>query len=202
MYESPGYSEQLEMEIARYVSETLGLTEDRAAATLRQRREQLGTLTRAIESLGIDREKFFQTIADRVDPGLVLSPDLRLSRIIGELRGEGFKVGLVSNSGRALVKKILPAIGLELQTFDVVVTSSEAEPKPSPQPFTLAMRQLGCDVTHTVYVGDRDEAELRPAKELGIRTVLIDRTGIGRNRWADFTIRDISEITKVASRIL
>jgi putative hydrolase of the HAD superfamily len=200
LYESPEYSERLEVELVKYVSETLGLTEDQAKVILQQRRGQFGTLTRAVESLEIDRERLFQAIADRLDPCLFLSKDLTLQHLIGELRGVGFKVALVSNSGRPLVKKILAAIGLELQMFDVVVTSSEAEPKPSPQPFLLAMKEVGCDISHTMYVGDRDEAELRPAKELGIRTVLIDRTGAARSRWADFTIRDISEVAEVAMR--
>jgi len=62
------------------------------------------------------------------------------------------------------------------------------------------MKQADCDISHTMYVGDRDEVELRPAKELGIRTVLVDRTGMERSRWADFTIRQISDVTDVAKR--
>ena len=202
LYDSPEYNERLETEIAKYVSEALGLTEDRAKVVLQERRRELGTLTRTIQSLGIDRELFFQTIATRVDPRLYISKDPKLRGLIRTLRDEGFKLGLVSNSGRALVMRILDAIGLELQMFDSVVTSSEADPKPSPQPFLLAMKQIGCDILRTMYIGDRDEAELRPAKELGIRTVLIDRTGVGESRWADFTIRGLSEVPEVAKRLI
>jgi len=98
LYESAEYSERLEMELVKYVSETLELTEDRAKAILQQRRGQLGTLTRAMESLGIDRERLFQTIADRVDPSLFLSKDITLKHLVGELREMGFRVGVVSNS--------------------------------------------------------------------------------------------------------
>jgi HAD superfamily hydrolase (TIGR01549 family) len=78
--------------------------------------------------------------------------------VIETLKERGFKIGLVSNSGRPLVTKILGAIGLEESLFDVTVTSAEAEPKPSPQIFMLALTKVSFSVDEVVYVGDREEA--------------------------------------------
>jgi len=201
LYDSPNYSERLEVEIAKIVSEMLELPQDQAVSVLRERRRMLHTLTGALHSLGINREVFFQTIANRVNPRAYLSEDPIAREVMEQLRAEGFMIGLVSNSGRVLVEKVLDAIGLTPQLFDVVVTSDEAEPKPSPEPFLMAMKQTGCDNLHTLYVGDRDEAELRPARELGIRTALIDRTGEGKSRWADVLVQSLSEIPLVARRV-
>ena len=106
-------------------------------------------------------------------------------------------MGLVSNSGRPLVRKILAAIGLEEDLFDVIVTSTEAEPKPSPQPFQLATERVACSVEEIVYVGDREEAEIRPAKRFGLKTILLHRGGATRSVYAEIVIRSLSEALNV-----
>jgi len=58
LYESPEYSDRLETEIVSFVSERLALDESETKELLNQRRKQLGTLTRTIQSLGIDRNVF------------------------------------------------------------------------------------------------------------------------------------------------
>jgi HAD superfamily hydrolase (TIGR01509 family) len=163
---------------------------------LNQRRKQLGTLTRTIQSLGIDRNAFFDAMAARIEPSDHISVDPMVHSVLKTLRERGFKVGLVSN-GRPLVLKILDAIGLDRSLFDVIITSTEAEPKPSPQPFLLAMKCIGCDASEVVYVGDREYAEIRPARRFGLRTVLLNRDGAVGSTRADVVIGSLSEVPKV-----
>lgn len=194
LYDSPEYSDRLETEILRFVSEKLELGGSETKELLNQRRKQLGTLTRAIQSLGIDRNAFFQALTDRISPSLYISRDSEVQETIRALREQGFKTGLVSNSGRPLVLKILDAIGLDRSLFDVIITSTEAEPKPSPQPFQLAAEKLACAVEEIVYVGDREEAEIQPAKHFGLKTILVSRSGAVQNVSADIVIRSVSEV--------
>ncbi len=202
LYDSPQYSERLEEEIAKFVSENVSVDVEHAKILLKKRRRELGTLTKTLESLGIERNVFFAAIANRIEPDQYLTENPEVHTLITTLKGRGFKVGLVSNSGRPLVEKILKALRLKSSIFDATVTSSDARPKPSPEPFLLAMRQLNCSQETTIYAGDRDEAELHPAKELGIKTILIDRTGSAPARWADAVVRNLSEIPGVADRML
>ena len=197
LYDSPEYSDRLETEIVRFVSERLELGESETKELLNQRRKQLGTLTRTIQSLGIDRNAFFDAMAARIEPSHHIPVDPMVHSVLETLRQRGFKVGLVSNSGRPLVRKILAAIGLEEDLFDVIVTSTEAEPKPSPQPFQLATEKLACAVEEIVYVGDREEAEIRPARHFGLKTILVNRSGAVQNVSADIVIRSVSEVLNV-----
>ena len=198
LYDSQSYSRKLDDEITKYVAETLSRDYEHAKLLLQQRRKNLGTLTRSLESLGIDRYRFFAVMADRIHPSEYLSADPKVPMALAKLRLYGFKIGLVSNSGRPLVEKILEALQLSPSDFDVTVTSSEAEPKPSPEPFLAALKLLNCRLELAIYVGDRDEAELRPAKTLGIRTILLDPSGKSPARWADVVVGDISEIPTTA----
>lgn len=103
------------------------------------RRERLGTLTSALASLNIEREEFFRDMAEGMEPSQYLKTNTNVRVMLSALRRRGFRLALVSNSGRPLVLKILDATGLDVELFDAVVTSSEAEPKRSHASFQLAM---------------------------------------------------------------
>jgi len=199
LYDSLAYNEYFDSKMRAIVAEFLHVDLNDATGLLRERRKEYGTLTRAMGSLGINRLEFHRLVAEHVDPTIYLSSDRRTREVIDHLRERGLKVGLVSNSGRELVRKILNALSLPPQLFDVIVTGTDVEPKPSHQPFLLALEQIGCDRAHTMYVGDREETELRPAHELGLKTVLIARTADREHppKWADVTIKNIAELEKV-----
>jgi HAD superfamily hydrolase (TIGR01549 family) len=201
LYDSSQYSKRLEEEIVRFLAENLLVDAESAKRLLNLRRRELLTLTRALESLGIDRTTFFESMAARIDPADYISEDATLQTVIAELKGLGYRVGLVSNSGRPLVEKILKALRLDSSLFDAIVTSSDVQPKPSHEPFLCALRLMSCTAGSAIYVGDRDEAELHPAKEIGIRTILLDRSGCTAAHWADVVVRDMSEIPQAARRM-
>jgi putative hydrolase of the HAD superfamily len=202
LYNSSAYFQMMEEEIAELVSEQLSINYENARLLLSERRKKLGTLTKSLESLGIDRVIFFEALASRVEPAEYMSNDLTVHWVLARLRENGFKIGLVSNSGRPVVAKVLQALRLDQSSFEAMVTSSDVQPKPSPEPFRLALDLLSCNAESAVYVGDRDEAELRPAKHLGIRTILLDRSGKSSRRWADVVVKELSQVPKAAKQIL
>jgi HAD superfamily hydrolase (TIGR01509 family) len=199
LYASPEYGKRLEEEVVRVVSGELSLDPVHASILLNRKRKKIGTITRAVESLGIDRKCFYKKIAGRIDPCLYISPNPKVRHTIKKLKRSGFRIGLVSNSGRELVGKVLDAIGVEPTLFDTIVTSTEAQPKPSPQPFLLAIKSLRCERDDTVYVGDREEPELRPARELGLKTILVS-VRKRHSRWADIVVTNITELPRVLIR--
>jgi HAD superfamily hydrolase (TIGR01549 family) len=194
LYDSPTYSKRLEEEITRVVSEELGIDKRQTKLLLAEKRKVIGTLTRTIETLGIDRRLFYRRIAEGIDPQAYLSPNAEVRETLERLKGMGFRIGLVSNSGRELVAKLLDAIGVEDEIFDTIVTSTDSEPKPSPAPFLLATHNLRCEIVDAVYVGDREEAEIRPARQLGLKTVLLTSDKKVTSRWADAVVNSISQL--------
>ncbi len=57
--------------------------------------------------------------------------------------------------------------------FDAIVIAGETVPerKPSPAPFLHALDRLGARATHSVMVGDKVDADARPAAALGMRAI-------------------------------
>jgi HAD superfamily hydrolase (TIGR01509 family) len=179
----------------------LAVTPEKAKLLLKNGKSRFGTLTGTLENLKINRELFFEEIVKRVEMEKYLKADPSVKNMLTHLRGSGLRIGLVSNSGRPVVLKILSTIGLAPEEFDVVVTSSDAKPKPSPEPFLLAIRKIGSDVEHSVYVGDRDAEELQPAKKLGIKTILVDQEGHSTANWADYVVRSLSELPELMKKL-
>jgi|SRR5208282_1292703 len=195
LYDSAEYNRYFDSEMVNIVSTFLKIEHGEASRVLAARRKEKGTLTGAMESLGITRENFHALVAERINPGLHLSPDERTRAVLTQLRDRGLKIGLVTNSGRKLVMKILDALGLEVENFDVVITGTEVKPKPSHEPYLLALERLGCSIDDALYVGDREEAEIRPAHEIGLKTVLISRVIDQKDsEGADAVVHDMTEL--------
>lgn len=195
LYSSRRYGRALEKKIIDVLSRRLRVPRREAARRLSASRSVHRTLTRSVEALGLDRRKFYERLAESIDPSRYIEMNCDLARLITRLRGEGIPVGLHSNSGRPLALKVLAALGLSSRHFDVVVTSNEAEPKPSPEAYLYAARMLGSSPTDVIYVGDRIVEELKPAKQLGMRTVLVSRRRV-KSSWVDLVIPDVRTLPK------
>jgi len=194
LYYSPDYNARVEAEIMAIVAQTLKTDVSKAKLRLDEERKSQGTLTGALRVLGVNRSLFFQTLAEKIEPLTYLTRDPSTILTLHTLKKRGFRLGLVTNNGRKMVEKILSAIGLEASLFDVIITSDDSEPKPSSQPFLFALHKLKCTPDKTVYVGDRMQAELLPAKKLGIRIVLLAREGIPQSDQVDAVIARLPEV--------
>jgi HAD superfamily hydrolase (TIGR01662 family) len=99
-----------------------------------------------------------------------LYPDVRPS--LAALRDMGLWVGVVGNqtsrAGEILRKLDLPA--------DMVATSEDwGAAKPDQAFFRALIVAAPCDANRIVYVGDRLDNDLQPAKAAGMRTAFIRR---------------------------
>jgi len=99
-----------------------------------------------------------------------LYPDARPT--MAALRGMGMWVGVAGNqtsrAGEILRKLDLPA--------DMVATSDDCgAAKPQAAFFRAIVNSAPCEAREIVYVGDRLDNDLKPAKESGMRTAFIRR---------------------------
>jgi putative hydrolase of the HAD superfamily len=93
--------------------------------------------------------------------------------LLESLRGQGLKLGLVSNAFDPgwLLHRDLEQMGLA-QRLDFSVFSSEVgKRKPHPAIFERALAALGVAPENALFVGDRLYEDIRGAGELGMRTV-------------------------------
>ena len=102
------------------------------------------------------------------------------------LKERGYHLGIIANQNMGTAQR-LDAWGL-LKHFDVVAASAElGVAKPNKLIFEKALQMAGCHPHNSVMVGDRLDNDIRPAKELGMRTVWI-RKGLSEYQHIDLGI--------------
>lgn len=119
--------------------------------------------------------------------------------VLRKLHGK-YRLGLVSNFAiPECAWKFLDKFGLK-GFFDVVLFSGEINKrKPNPEIFRRALNGLGVDASRAVFVGDMIGLDVKGAKNVGIRAVLIERRPIERimDVKPDKVIGSLSELLAV-----
>ncbi len=128
-----------------------------------------------------------------------------LAQTLAHLRKAGYRIGLVSNTGRTWGRYLRP-IQDELgvgKYFDARVFSDEVRArKPDRRIFERALERLHLEPEEVVHIGDDVEADVAGAKGMGMRAVWFN-TGFwpeARTDRADAEIRDHKELPEVLAR--
>jgi 2-haloalkanoic acid dehalogenase type II len=102
---------------------------------------------------------------------------------LGQLKSAGFRLAIISNTDDAIIAGNVAQLG---GYIDRVITAEQAGAyKPSAQIFRHAWKELGIGINDLVHICASPHLDLAAARELGFRTVWVDR-GTGRKPLADY----------------
>lgn len=163
-----------------------------------------------LEFAGLDGSdgRLFPPVAEAFGRALetslpVLYP--HLAQTVAALRKEGYRVGIVSNTGRTWGRYLRPIqdeLGIG-KYFDARVFSDEVRVrKPDRRIFERALDRLGLRPEEVVHVGDDVDADVAGAKALGMRAIWFNTgfwPGAHTNR-ADEEIHDHKELLEALER--
>ncbi|HFH9934309.1 TPA: HAD family hydrolase [Streptococcus suis] len=116
---------------------------------------------------------------------------------------QNYQLGIIANQS-ATVRALLEEWGVE-SYFQLIILSLSEEvglSKPDSTIFKLALQKANTTAIRIIYVGDRYDNDIVPAKSLGIRAVRI-LTGMGRfavedMEWkSDWQLHSIQELTTI-----
>jgi pyrophosphatase PpaX len=100
-----------------------------------------------------------------------------VENLLGELRSQGRKLGVVTSKRRRTVDLAFAVLPIE-RFFDAVVTSGDTERhKPNPEPVLLALERLGADPAAAAFVGD-SPFDVRAGKAAGVFSVGVSWGGL------------------------
>ncbi|MEM0349202.1 MAG: HAD family hydrolase [Candidatus Caldarchaeum sp.] len=194
LYRNSDYEQHLLTSAVYVIAECLGLDRAEAFKKLYETKKVYKTVSKSVEVLGIDRHKFYSLLAEKVQPCRYLSPDPLLKQFFAAVKGRRLFVGLHTNSGKMLALKVLDCLGVDDGCYDVLVTSDDAEPKPSIEGFRLLLSMADVSPEDALYVGDRCEVELEPAKRIGMRTAAIHISGCP---YADIHLNSLQDLLHI-----
>jgi putative hydrolase of the HAD superfamily len=183
--------------INEFLARHLGL-DARAADALRSRyHEEYGiTLVGLMEEHGTEPHHYLDFVHE-VPVGDFLLPDPGLRSLIAALPG---RRSIFTNGSRRHALAVLAALGLEGlfgEIFDIVALGFR--PKPEPGTYRAVLERLAAAPADTVLLDDL-ERNLAPARDLGMRTVLVGTRG--PTPAADFAIGSLRELPMILPQLL
>ena len=162
----------------------------RAEREYQKKYASYGSHTKALASLGVDGVQFFLDLWDELPLEKYLKKDDRLVKMFEKL--SGYEHFLVTNGGyMRQIKKKLNLIGLSGSEFKFIVSGYLIKaPKPELKPFKEAVKQSELKPEEILYVGDRDKADIIPAKLVGMKTCMVwDKSEI-----ADVSLENVYQV--------
>ncbi|MCS7125371.1 MAG: HAD family hydrolase [Aigarchaeota archaeon] len=193
LYRSKRYEAHLKEQINKVLGEILGIDYLEAARRLEIIKKKTKTVSLSVEYMGVDRKMFYERLAEKVNPSNYIVPRPEVRNLLLELRKMNIKIGCHTNSGKSLLLKVLEAIGIYPSDFDVLVTSDDASPKPMKDGYILLSNLLKTSFSRMLYVGDRWEVEVKPAKEIGMITAMV----YSRRGDPDYYLEDVIDLNKI-----
>ena len=124
---------------------------------------------------------------------------------LGELRGAGYTLAVVSNKPDEHSQRIVPALfGNGSFSFTLGRTDRFAT-KPDPEPLRFCMHELGASEAETVYVGD-SEVDVAFARNAGLPMVIVDWGNRSRKELeacgAENVVSSVPEMVRAIRRVL
>jgi putative hydrolase of the HAD superfamily len=183
--------------INEFLATHLGLGGPAADALRRRYHDEYGiTLVGLMEEHSIEPHHYLDFVHS-VPVADYLGPEPLLRHLIGGLPG---RRSIFTNGSRRHALAVLSALGLEGlfdEIFDIVALGFR--PKPDPATYRTVLERLGVGPPQSILLDDLAR-NLAPARELGMRTVLVGTAG--PSPAADFTIRTLSDLPEILPRLL
>ncbi len=168
--------DQVERRIGLYIEQLLNLDREAARALQKQYfREHTTTLNGLMLNHGVDPGHFLDFVHDIDVTGI--AKDTALDRALEALPGKKL---IYTNGSVAHARNVMERVGINRHFDDIFdIASSNYDPKPSAASFARLIEEHRIDPKRAIMLDDMAR-NLKPAADLGMRTVLIAT----ENDWA------------------
>ncbi|MCW1296330.1 MAG: HAD-IA family hydrolase [Candidatus Parvarchaeota archaeon] len=188
-------SERFEDNIIDFYAENFCVSREDARKIRKKLKKKYGTSAYVFKALGMEND-FYLSVFGGIDPSTYIKKDEKLVEILNEIK---LKKVILTNSPKFFALKVLNAIGIDADTFDLIVTADNCEKiKPDREAFLNITKKFNISPLETIVVGDEAEKDLKMAHELGMKTVLVGRK---KAPYIDFNISSIHQIRSVLEHI-
>lgn len=184
------------------IANTPNISTDEAKRLLNEVTERLKatekhvTKVRAAAEFGLSRADVHEKAFCKVVPGDYLSKDTSLDIAMTKLAAR-YRLGIISNLKQSHMLEVLDALGLSPELFPLLITEDTVKDiKPAAEPFLKAIELAQCRAGECLYVGDSPSKDMRPAKGVGMKTILVKADPSEEDmQFADASIDDVKELT-------
>jgi putative hydrolase of the HAD superfamily len=116
---------------------------------------------------------------------------------LSSLRQSGLRLGLITN-GSVMTQAAKVECLVLTDAFDtILISEAEGVRKPDAEIFQRAAQRLRVEVEEAVHVGDNLDADVRGARNAGMRAIWCRDSAVAESTWADASVEQISEVLQV-----
>jgi HAD superfamily hydrolase (TIGR01549 family) len=168
---------------------------ERAKGSYGELYAQYGSNSAVFSSLGKPSD-FWQNTFDSMNLADILTPNPTVSKTLEQLSNI-MPVSLFTNFKPAKIENVLQLVGVRSDIFTNVISGDDVKKrKPDSEGFEKMVEVSGIPPNQLLYVGDRVDVDIKPAKAVGMLTCLIYQT----SPEADYSILEFSELLSVVHK--
>lgn len=171
--------------------------------------ERIGSKTGAMGQFGIPAEEAIGII-NRVNYADFVQFDARLGITLFDLRQQNINLSIFTNNKRPTLNAILAKLQLDDDWFHYLMCPPEVKPKPDDEGYgkiiVRCMNEMNQNPEELLFVGDREKADIEPARKYGMNTLLVWAKDSAKfvddaRRTYHFKKRTIYELTDVIAEL-
>ena len=188
---------KIEDRVNDFYAEKFDVSKEEAKNLRNKLKKKYGTSILVFRRFGIDENEFYEKVFGDINPKDYIKEDKKLVKMLKEIN---LKKVILTNSPRFFALKVLDALKIDQNVFDLIVTANDySVVKPRKEAFLNITNYFGISPLETIVVGDEAEKNLKTAHKLGMKTVLV---GNKSEKYIDFKINSIYEIRKILTKSL
>lgn len=154
---------------------------------------QYGSNSALFRSLGQPSD-FWMRAFEEMDVTTLLKPDSVVIKALTSLK-EQLPISIFTNFKREKVIVLLEHLQIPASLFTHILTGDDVpERKPDLAGFRKMIKLSKVPASEIMYVGDRLDVDIKPARQLGMKTCLI----YGESDEADYSVQSFGEIKEMA----
>lgn len=149
--------------------------------------------TKAVSKLtGLSIMEVLNRVQAKIDRGRFLGKDQKLIEMFEGLKD--YRHSIVSNMKRDTLFRTMELLGVDRKIFDFIVLPEDSGvTKPDPAPFKMVLEKTGLTPSNHLFVGDREQVDIIPAKKLGMQTCFV----WGKSEVADISIETVYDLSDI-----
>lgn len=182
-------------EIYKKVAKRYNVSLKKAKEIYTKKYKEIGSNTKAFIELDIGGKEGILEMLANTDYKKFLTKDKKLIQMFERLKS--YRHIITTNNTHKGVTNILNTLGVPKETFEAIITAEDTiNSKPHPESFEKILELTGAKPEECVYIGDRDEMDIIPAKQLGMKTILV----WGKSKIADISLPSVYEVVKLLKK--
>ncbi|MBU9673644.1 HAD family hydrolase [Planococcus sp. CP5-4] len=123
-----------------------------------------------------------------------------LRTLLEDLKGQGLKLGIISNGKGKFQMDNIKALGIEIYFDTILISESEGLRKPDPRIFERAMARLNVLPSVSLFIGDHPTTDVEAAENAGMLGIWKKDAGWSKAA-ADYSIDELNEVKRIVQRL-